>query len=108
MTDMERAIDKLTHDLQEHRSNLEAMQNQQTEDGRSMAKQQKNTERYLAKKNLLVNKKDECNRNIRDLGVLPEEAFDKYINDKSDRVSNRGRHSQPILTSLSWSGNCTL
>jgi hypothetical protein len=34
-----------------------------------------------------VNKKDECNRNIRDLGVLPEEAFDKYINEKSDRVS---------------------
>src|SRR5579863_3264964 len=87
VSDMERAIDKLTHDLQEHRSNLELMQNQQAEDGRSMAKQQKNTERYLAKKNLLVNKKDECNRNIRDLGVLPEEAFDKYVNDKSDRVS---------------------
>lgn len=87
MADMERSIDKLMHDLQEHRSSLEGMQNQQTEDGRSMAKQQKNTERYLAKKNLLMNKKDECNRNIRDLGVLPEEAFDKYINDKSDRVS---------------------
>jgi structural maintenance of chromosome 3 (chondroitin sulfate proteoglycan 6) len=84
---MEKAMDKLTHDLQEHRSNLEAMQNQQAEDGRSMAKQQKSTERYLAKKNLLANKKDECNRNIRDLGVLPEEAFDKYVNEKSDRVS---------------------
>jgi structural maintenance of chromosome 3 (chondroitin sulfate proteoglycan 6) len=87
MTDMERGIDKHIHDLQEHRSNLEAMQNQQAEDSRSMAKQQKSTERYLAKKNLLVNKKDECNGNIRDLGVLPEEAFEKYINEKSDRVS---------------------
>jgi structural maintenance of chromosome 3 (chondroitin sulfate proteoglycan 6) len=84
---MEKAMDKLTHDLQDHRSNLEAMQNQQAEDGRSMAKQQKSTERYLAKKNLLANKKDEGNRNIRDLGVLPEEAFDKYVNEKSDRVS---------------------
>jgi structural maintenance of chromosome 3 (chondroitin sulfate proteoglycan 6) len=84
---MERAIDKLMHDLQEYRGNLEVMQNHQAEDGRSMSKQQKSTERYLAKKNLLVNKKDECNRNIRDLGVLPEEAFDKYINEKSDRVS---------------------
>lgn len=84
---MEKAIDKLMHDLQEHRSALEVMQNQQAEDSRSMAKQQKSTERYLAKKNLLVNKKEECNRNIRDLGVLPEEAFDKYINEKSDRVS---------------------
>jgi structural maintenance of chromosome 3 (chondroitin sulfate proteoglycan 6) len=84
---MEKAIDKLMHDLQEYRSSLEVMQNHQAEDSRSMAKQQKGTERYLAKKNLLVNKKDECNRNIRDLGVLPEEAFDKYINDRSDRVS---------------------
>ncbi|KAH9980560.1 P-loop containing nucleoside triphosphate hydrolase protein, partial [Russula vinacea] len=84
--DMERAIDKLMHDLQEYRGNLEVMQNHQAEDGRSMSKQQKSTERYLAKKNLLVNKKDECNRNIRDLGVLPEEAFDKYINEKSDRL----------------------
>lgn len=87
LADMERSIDKLSHDLHEHRSNLEVMQNQQAGDGHSMAKQQKNTERYLAKKNLLMNKKDECNRNIRDLGVLPEEAFDKYISDKSDRVS---------------------
>ncbi|KAH9048361.1 structural maintenance of chromosome protein 3 [Lactarius hengduanensis] len=84
--EMERGVDRLMHDLQEHRSSLETMQNQQTEDSRSMAKQQKSTERYLAKKNLLVNKKDESNRNIRDLGVLPEEAFEKYINEKSDRL----------------------
>ncbi|KAH9001993.1 structural maintenance of chromosome protein 3 [Lactarius hatsudake] len=84
--EMERGVDRLMHDLQEHRSSLETMQNQQAEDSRSMAKQQKSTERYLAKKNLLVNKKDESNRNIRDLGVLPEEAFEKYINEKSDRL----------------------
>ena len=86
------------HSLQEHRSNLEAMQNQQAEDSRSMAKQQKSTERYLAKKNILVGKKDESNRNIRDLGVLPEEAFEKYINEKSDRVS-------PVLRRVSAGNN---
>ncbi|KAH9957888.1 structural maintenance of chromosome protein 3 [Russula dissimulans] len=84
--DMERAIDKLAHDLQEHRTSLEVMQNQQAEDGRSMTKQQKSTERYLAKRNILMNKKDECNHSIRDLGVLPEEAFDKYINERSDKL----------------------
>lgn len=51
-----------------------------------MSKQQKNTERYLAKRNMLMNRKDETNRSIRDLGVLPEEAFEKYTNEKSDRV----------------------
>ena len=67
---------------------LEAMQNQQAEDSRGISRQQKNTERYLAKKQMLLNRKDDCNRNIRDLGVLPEEAFEKYTNEKLDRVSS--------------------
>lgn len=84
--DMEKESDKLTSRLQELRSKLESMQNQQTEDSRGISKQQKNTERYIAKKQMLLNRKDDCNRNIRDLGVLPEEAFEKYINEKLDRV----------------------
>ncbi|KAG2123371.1 RecF/RecN/SMC [Suillus cothurnatus] len=82
----EKDFDKLTADLQELRSNLEKAQNQQSEDGRSVTKLQKNTERYLAKKQMLVGRKEECNRNIRDLGVLPEEAFEKYTNEKLDRL----------------------
>lgn len=35
---------------------------------------------------MLLNRKDECNRNIRDLGVLPEEAFQKYTGEKMDKV----------------------
>lgn len=84
--DAEKDFDKLTADLQELRSNLEKAQNQQSEDSRSVTKLQKNTERYLAKKQMLVGRKEECNRNIRDLGVLPEEAFEKYTNEKLDRV----------------------
>lgn len=86
LVDMEKESDKLTSRLQELRSKLESMQNQQTEDSRGISKQQKNTERYIAKKQMLLNRKDDCNRNIRDLGVLPEEAFEKYINEKLDRV----------------------
>lgn len=66
---------------------MERLQGQQAEDTRGVSKQQKNTERYLAKRNMLMNRKDETNRSIRDLGVLPEEAFEKYTNEKSDRVS---------------------
>lgn len=86
LTEAEKDFDKLTADLQELRSNLEKAQNQQSEDSRSVTKLQKNTERYLAKKQMLVGRKEECNRNIRDLGVLPEEAFEKYTNEKLDRV----------------------
>lgn len=94
---MEKEVEKLQAELQEARSSLERLQNQQAEDTRGVSKQQKNTERYLAKRNMLANRKDECNRNIRDLGVLPEEAFEKYTNEKMDRVSNSCHHHHHSL-----------
>lgn len=51
------------------------MDTQQADDQRNIAKQQKTVERYLHKRQVLLQRKDECNKNIRDLGVLPEEAF---------------------------------
>jgi len=84
--DADKEFEKLNNELQDVRSALEKVQQQQSEDSRSVTKLQKNTERYLAKKQMLAARKDECNRNIRDLGVLPEEAFEKYTNEKLDRV----------------------
>lgn len=43
-------------------------------------KQQKRMEKSVAKKALLTASALETSKNIRDLGVLPEEAFEKYIN----------------------------
>ncbi|KAH8115688.1 structural maintenance of chromosome protein 3 [Phellopilus nigrolimitatus] len=85
-SDMEKESDKLSAKLQELRTKLEGTQNQQAEDSRGISRQQKNTERYLAKKQMLMNRKDDCNRSIRDLGVLPEEAFEKYMHEKLDRL----------------------
>ncbi|KIJ60275.1 hypothetical protein HYDPIDRAFT_43407 [Hydnomerulius pinastri MD-312] len=84
--DADKDVDKLNTELQELRVGLEKAQQQQSEDSRSVTKLQKNTERYLAKKQMLSARKDECNRNIRDLGVLPEEAFEKYTSEKLDRL----------------------
>jgi structural maintenance of chromosome 3 (chondroitin sulfate proteoglycan 6) len=86
-TALDKDIEKLTTKLHELRSELEKSQTQQAEDSRLISRQQKNTERYLAKRQILLTRKEECNRNIRDLGVLPEEAFEKYVNEKLDRVS---------------------
>ncbi|CAK5264291.1 unnamed protein product [Mycena citricolor] len=83
---MEQEIDEFQAELQRLRSALEKVQGQQAEDSRNMSRQQKTTERYLAKRQMLTSRKDECNRNIRDLGVLPEEAFDKYTKEKLDRL----------------------
>ncbi|PWI74706.1 RecF/RecN/SMC [Purpureocillium lilacinum] len=43
-------------------------------------RQQKRMEKTLQRKALLTAQAAECAKNIRDLGVLPEEAFDKYEN----------------------------
>jgi structural maintenance of chromosome 3 (chondroitin sulfate proteoglycan 6) len=87
---MEKETDDLASELQELQAALEKVLNQQAEDSRSITRQQKTTERYLAKRQMLVGRKDECNRSIRDLGVLPEEAFEKYTNEKLDRVRKEG------------------
>ncbi|KAI6114290.1 RecF/RecN/SMC [Pisolithus sp. B1] len=68
--DADKEYEKLTSEWQELRATLEKAQQQQSEDGRSVTKLQKNTERYLAKKQMLSTRKDECNRNIRDLGLV--------------------------------------
>jgi structural maintenance of chromosome 3 (chondroitin sulfate proteoglycan 6) len=66
---------------------LERLQAMQASDSRGLSKHQKSTERYLAKRELLTSRRDVCNKNIRDLGVLPEEAFEKYTTVKLERVN---------------------
>ncbi|GJJ08490.1 hypothetical protein Clacol_002708 [Clathrus columnatus] len=84
--EMEKSSEKVATELNERRAKLEEILTQQVEDSRGISRQQKNTERYLSKKQVLLSRKEECNKNIRDLGVLPEEAFQKYTNEKIDRL----------------------
>ena len=42
------------------------------------SKQTRNLEKYSSKKALLTQKLEECETRIRDLGVIPDEAFEKY------------------------------
>lgn len=62
------------------------MHNLQTENSRTLARQQKGVERFHAKRQMLLSRKEECNNNIRELGVLPEEAFEK-TNVKAEKVN---------------------
>jgi len=86
IVEAEKEHDALGKQLQEFRTALERLQSQQTDDNRAFSKQQKSDEKYHTKKMLLTNRRDEVNRNIRDLGVLPEEAFEKYIGKDAERV----------------------
>lgn len=69
---------------------LEGLQLRHAEELRTMNKQQKNVERYLAKRQLLISRKDEADKHIRNLGVLPEEAYERHsMGIKSEKVSGR-------------------
>lgn len=87
MAEAEKEHDSLSKQLQESKTTLERLQVQQAEDNKSFSKQQKTDEKYHTRKTLLTDRKGDVDRNIRDLGVLPEEAFKKYIDANLDKVS---------------------
>ncbi|TVY37859.1 Chromosome segregation protein [Lachnellula subtilissima] len=62
---------------------------QQQELAKSIEKRHKKMEKSSAKKALLIVSAAECAKNIRDLGVLPEEAFEKFSNVESKTVTSR-------------------
>lgn len=65
-------LDTLQNDLEKYRTKL-------TESQRILHRESKSFEQLLAKRSQLMTKKDDCNRKIRDLGSLPQEALaDKY------------------------------
>ncbi len=67
--------ERLRGEIGEDTKERERKEGQQQEDGRSIAKQQKKVERYLSKRQVLIQRKEDCNKSIRDLGVLPADAF---------------------------------
>ena len=73
--EIDKESEKLTKESGELEKEREKRETQQADDQRNIARQQKSVERYLAKRQILMQRKDDCNKNIRDLGVLPEEAF---------------------------------
>lgn len=75
---VENEMEKITHAIAQKEKEFEALQLKQNEDGRGFAKQQKNVERYLAKRQMLIARKDENSKKIRELGALPPDAFEKH------------------------------
>jgi structural maintenance of chromosome 3 (chondroitin sulfate proteoglycan 6) len=82
-TQMEQLSQKLEKTMDE-KARLEQAQN---EISTRIEKQQKRMEKTLQRKALLAAQATECAKNIRDLGVLPEEAFEKYEHMEAKTVS---------------------
>ena len=69
--------------LSSEKANLEQAQ---FEVSSKIERQQKRMEKTLQRKALLTTQAAECAKNIRDLGVLPEEAFDRYEDMEAKKV----------------------
>ncbi|RWA08149.1 hypothetical protein EKO27_g6960 [Xylaria grammica] len=73
-------------------TNLEKQRGQKEEElqeiAREIAKQQKRIDRNIQKKALLTARATECAKNIRDLGIVPDDAF-KYERLDAKTISNR-------------------
>ncbi|KTW28404.1 hypothetical protein T552_01666 [Pneumocystis carinii B80] len=89
LNDIELSIDQLSTELHEKSEEKALLQNKQNDEARTIEKYQKTLERNMAKRALLLQNKEECNKNIRDLGVLPEEAFEKFSTTESNTIVKR-------------------
>lgn len=81
-------IEELSKEIATNGSRLDELQAAQMENSRGILRAQKAVERYITKRQTLLTRKDECNKSIRDLGVLPDEAYTKYVDEPSEKVSN--------------------
>lgn len=97
---LSKALEKITQRLQQvedsvEKANAQVSQLEQRkaeirreleELARSIEKHQRRMEKSMQKKAALTKQAAECSANIRDLGVLPDEAFTKYKNTDSNTV----------------------
>ncbi|CZT13476.1 related to SMC3-required for structural maintenance of chromosomes [Rhynchosporium graminicola] len=76
---------KISNLVKERASQVE----QQSEIAKTIEKAQKRMEKSVAKRALLTSSAADCAKNIRDLGVLPDEAFEKYSDKDSKYITSK-------------------
>ncbi|CCT66120.1 related to SMC3-required for structural maintenance of chromosomes [Fusarium fujikuroi IMI 58289] len=87
LQELETKMDDTQARLEELANEKAQLEQVQSEISARIEKQQKKMDRSLRKKAVLSTQAAECAQTIRDLGVLPEEAFDKYENMDPNQAS---------------------
>ncbi|KAI8799563.1 RecF/RecN/SMC protein [Cladochytrium replicatum] len=86
LEDCDTKLLEISRALEERSQALEQASAAKMQDFQQIERQQRHLEKYSSKKAVLLKRKEECNRMIRELGVLPEEAFEKYRNIQSRQL----------------------
>lgn len=91
------AITTTLQSIQTFEAQSSELRSQQEETAKLIERQQKRMEKNTQKKTLLTKQLVEVNARIRDLGVLPQEAFEKYTKMKSETIVIRLRKVNDAL-----------
>ncbi|PKK43941.1 hypothetical protein CI102_12463 [Trichoderma harzianum] len=89
LSQTEAQLDELNTRLEQLESEKVNREQTQLEISTRIERQQKRMEKTLQRKALLTSQAAECAKNIRELGVLPEEAFDKYENMQANTITSK-------------------
>ncbi|KAF3938171.1 hypothetical protein ABW19_dt0201337 [Dactylella cylindrospora] len=87
--EIEQAIEQYNREAIKAEKERAQLQAEQEQEAAAIEKYQKRMEKAMAKKAVLAESAAGVQRKIRDLGVLPEEAFEKYTNFKSETLVNK-------------------
>lgn len=89
LLEIEESIDRSNAQVTELEARRTETRRQQEDIAKGIERQQKRMEKSIQKKALLTNQAAEVSSRIRDLGVLPQEAFAKFEKTKSDAIVKR-------------------
>ncbi|KAH6888646.1 RecF/RecN/SMC [Thelonectria olida] len=89
LQETEAKMDDLVQNLEQKGTQKSEREQIQQDLSTRIEKQQKRMDKSLRRKALLTTQAAECAKNIRDLGVLPEEAFDKYENMEAKTITSK-------------------
>ncbi len=77
-SDLDSLIDKTEVEIKDHQKSMERWKNIEKEQNEAINYDTKELEKMTNRQGMLLKKKEECMKKIRELGSLPQEAFEKY------------------------------
>lgn len=89
LQELEASLEQTTSGIQDREHRYTEIKTGLAEIATAMEKSQKKTEKSIRKRRILAQQKEEVAHRIRDLGILPSGAFEKYKSTKSDAVVKR-------------------
>jgi len=97
VSEADAAIEQASTRLQQLQANKAELQKKQEELARRIEHHARSVEKNMQKRSQYASRLADTNKEIRDLGVLPEEAFDKYRKWDLDRILKRHHEVKEAL-----------